>query len=471
MKKFLVNFSLIFGLVFSFTGSVGGNLLRAGIVYADEGVETSSGEAETSNLPEIYIKAVNPGYTVDGVSNVGEMIEIGRNSDEKVLLAGATVGYTTSNGSYVTLVEFPGDSWITGGTILLRLASSNERELASMTYKVTGSSAGITQSAGPLVIKRGEEIIDSVCWNGAEGCYRKFKSGSGESLVRVSKEEWEFQTDYVPEFDENSYVVLAEEGYGAASEPQCRGLEFSEMLSYYETLKTEQFIEIHNTSAEQILMSGCKLRYKNKSYEFSDKIIGADGYFAYYLTEFNLTKNPANSNKIELVDKDGTVLDVLEYFNGQKKGTAYALIGYDSEGKEIWRTTYAPTPGEANNFQEFRTCEEGKVINEATGNCVKITTLTEKVCKEGQYLNVLTGRCKKIETASTKTCKEGYYLNPETNRCRKIQENNGANYALATETYEEESSFIGIYAVIGVVLVGLVYVIYEFRREIAKLFG
>jgi len=103
-----------------------------------------------------------------------------------------------------------------------------------------------------------------------------------------------------------------------------------------------------------------------------------------------------------------------------------------------------------------------------TGNCVKITSVNEKVCKEGYYLNILTGRCKKITTTEQKTCKEGYYLNPETNRCRKIVENNGADYSLEPESYEDNSSFIALYAVLGVVGAGALYLVWEFRHEIAK---
>ena len=191
----------------------------------------------------------------------------------------------------------------------------------------------------------------------------------------------------------------------------------------------------------------------------------------YYPSGFSLTKNPVNSNTLELVDADGAALAKLVYLNGQRKGAAYAWVGYDSAGEEIWKVTYAPTPGMANNYQEFRTCEEGKVINEATGNCVKVAKISEKICKEGQYLNILTGRCKKFETAATKICKDGYYLNPATNRCRKIAENNGADYSLMPKTYEEQSSFVALYAVLGVVGVGLAYLIYEFRHEIAKGFS
>lgn len=428
----------------------------------------------SNKIPEIYIRAINPGYTVDGKSNVGEMIEISRkHSDEVISLAGIAVGYTNSSGEQI-LVEFSEYSFMAGENLLLRLASSPGSELANLTYKVKGSSSGLTQSSGPVVLKRGEEVLDSVCWvDGQEGCQRKFKSGSGESLVRnIETGEFEFKILYEPKYDSNSYYV-EDNGMGEVVGPsQCKGLEFSEILSYYETSKSEQFIEFYNRGAEQILLDGCAVRYKNKKYILKG-IVKPEEYYVFYPNEngFNLTKNPTNSNRLELVDADGAVVDVLEYPNGQRKGTSYAFIGYDSGGKEVWRVTYAPTPGLANNYQEYKTCEEGKVLNKETGNCVKMAKLAGKVCKDGQYLNPLTGRCKKIQTAAEKTCKEGYYLNPETGRCRKIKENNGADYSLEPETYEEKSSFVAFFAVLGVILVALIVVGYEFRHEILKLLG
>lgn len=429
----------------------------------DEGGDSVEAVEINEDIPEVYIKAINPGYTVDGKSNTGEMIEIARkNVDEPLELSGMKVGYTNSSGNYTVLVEFPENSWMRGKSIVLRLASAPESERAAVNYTKT-----IAMSAG-LDLKKGEEVLDEVCWTGKNECYKEFKSASPTTLVRnLATGEFEHMAEYQPEYDVESYfveVAKEEEGYGKAAS-QCKGLIFSEILSYYETSKTEQFIELHNTRAEQILLNGCQIRYKNKNYML-EGIVGADGYYVYYPSKFSLTKNPVTSNTLELIDTDGETIDKLVYPNGQRKGTAYAWIGYDAKGEEIWKTTYAPTPGAANNYQEYRTCESGKVINEATGNCVKVASVSEKICKEGQYLNILTGRCKKYETSAEKTCKEGYYLNPATNRCRKIVENNGADYSLAPETYEEQSSFVALYAVLGVVGVGAGYLIYEFRHEI-----
>ena len=423
-----------------------------------------------TELPEIFIKAVNPGYTIDGILNVGEMIEIGRNtSDDMTSLAGLKIGYTNSSGNTVFLAEFSKYIWMAGETILLRLASSPKSELAHEQYTKT-----LALKAGPLTLIKDDEIIDSVCWNGKDECSVAFDSKNPTTLVRnFESGDFEHLSDYEPEFVlENMYTEphdVDSHDDGLKEPSKCKNLEFSEILSYYESLQREQFIEFHNNSTENVNLDGCFVRYKNKNYTLKG-MIAADGYFVRYLEDFKLTKNPTNSNILELVDENGAVFDKLEYPNGQKKGASYALIGYDKDGEKIWKVTYAITPGEPNNYQEFKTCEEGKVINEVTGNCVKVTSISEKICGEGQYLNILTGRCKKIpEDAGEKKCKDGYYLNEETGRCKKIVENNSTEYALVPETYEEGSSFVALYLVLGVLGIGVAYIVYEFRYEIMKI--
>ena len=434
------------------------------------GFNVVKAEEVSEKVPEIYIKAINPGYTIDGVSNVGEMIEIARrDSDKMISLAGLTVGYTNSSGNYAVLAEFPENSYLVGESILLRLASSPGHELAALNYTKT-----LAFKAGPLALMRGEEVVDSACWLGSDGCMKEFKSANPTTLLRnLTTGEFEHVSSYEPQYEAESYYVetVADgDGQGEMVMNQCKGLIFSEMLSYYEESQNEQFIELYNASAEQILLDGCALRYKGKMYLLSG-IIKPEKYEVKYLTDFKLTKNPTNVNSLELIDVNGEVIDTLNYYNGQRKGTAWALIGYDKKGEGVWRTTYAPTPGEPNNYQEFRTCEEGKVINEVTGNCVKVVTVEEKVCPVGQYLNPLTGRCRKIEIAEATTCKEGYELNEETGRCRKIKNNDGAEYSLVTEKFEEKNSFVALYLVLAVVGVGIVIVVFEFRKEILRLFG
>ena len=145
MKKIMIYIGVVLAV-----GMVG--LGRLGGVYAAD-----------ENLPDLYIRAVNPGYKIDGLNNVGEMIEISRKSSDKpISLAGVAVGYTNTSGNHSTLFEFPENSFMTGETILLRLASSPNSELAAVNYTktlamkggidltVSGEAAALPQArAGP----------------------------------------------------------------------------------------------------------------------------------------------------------------------------------------------------------------------------------------------------------------------------------------------------------------------------------
>ncbi|MBO7561161.1 hypothetical protein J6T21_04010 [Candidatus Saccharibacteria bacterium] len=453
-------------------------------------------------ISEIYIHAINPGFTMDGQSNVGELIEIRRTNPDDltpISLAGIILTYTNSGGSSIDLVEFPSNAWMTGETILLRLASSPGSELADLAY-----SKSIAMKAGPLVLRRGEETLDSVCWTGKDGCADYFKSNTpttlihnftksppGESSEETSEnvEEYIHLENYEPIFNKESpnltYEKLEENpseteekedssAYETSESPvefSCARLIFSEVLSYYESTQSEQFIEFYNPTSEQILLSNCQLRYKNKTYPL-DGIVSPDDYYVRLLPDFSLTKNPTTKNTIELIDLSGNVLSEFTYYNGQKKSTSYALIGYDEKGDAIWKNTFTPTPGSKNIYQSYKPCEEGKILNEETGNCVKPIEVKETQCKEGYYVNPETGRCKKIvlNVNEEKTCQDGYSLNPLTGRCKKIVTNDGADYALKYDTANSQgSSFVALGAIIVLVILTLMFIVFEFRREIKRI--
>ena len=571
MKKILlfmcwvVIINLIFGAVPVM--AVEGDVDVGESEVVDVGEEELDEEDEAVELPILYFRAVNPGYKVEGVNNVGEMIEISKNSDDSMLLAGVTVSYTNSSGKEAVLVEFPENSLMTGESILLRLASTPESELANLTYAST-----LAMKAGPLRLLVDGEVVDEVCWTGKDDCAKDFKSATPTTLVRnLETGEFEHLEEYEVSFDAENYKIVEpevdEEDGGESDtetenliekpvedeknensleeeeekliekpdedekdetdaeteikqEDDCKNLAFSEVLTYWAESQAEQFVEFYNVGETAVLLNACQIKYKNIFYPLVGTV-DAKSYAVRYVDDFKLTKNPKSSNVLELVDSAGRTVDVLEYQNGQKKGTSLALVVME-DGEKIWKVTYKITPGEENEYQEYRSCaegqylnpvtglckkieyddeeekvcEEGYYLNESTGRCRKIVVEEEKTCKEGYYLNEETGRCRKIveetiktcpagqylnpetgrckkievEEAVAKTCPEGYYLNESTGRCRKIVENNGADYSLEAETYEESSSFVALYAVVGVVAVIVVYVIYEFRREIVKLF-
>lgn len=532
MTKILSHFRASFGLagitIFILTLSAGGLLwLGAGravrsapaVVLADTVVpsgadhaapDVAAEESDVSGQPEpdpaqpldppledppattfepqskLIIAALNPGYTVDNVRDSGEFVELKRMTDEPLDLTDYAVRYINASDKATDLISFAEGSLLNGETLLLGLARTMSGQ-ADANYMTT-----IAMSAGTLQIVYRGEVVDTVCW-GKIPCLAGFKSAEPTSLVR-NLETGEFSHDavYHPRFDsaQSSLFIpqppeqpdsetTSESGDAATSTANaiCRGIEFTEIFSYYADSKAEQFIELHNFTDQTTSLAGCAIKYKNKTYPLGGEL-GADGYQAIFpdrlQPNFSLTKNPNSSNTVELVDQSGQTVDLLVYNHGQKKSTSFALF-YDQSGAEIWQQTYAVTPGSVNNYQEFRTCPAGKVINPATGNCVKATKASQTVsdCPAGKYRNPLTGRCKNIASASkeSKPCAEGYERNPETNRCRKISASNeGAGYALVPTTGSGRSTFVAFGVVALVVGCGVIYIVVQFRREIARAF-
>ncbi|MBQ6147421.1 hypothetical protein IJI70_01060 [Candidatus Saccharibacteria bacterium] len=506
MKKArLINLGICFSLVLNLFSVV--NFTTP--VYAEEDDDTeenleleenSDNEGNEEKEDRIFIKSMNPGFT-----EVGEFFEIGGEfSGESFLLAGLSIIYTTSSGKDYVVYDFSEGEEMVGESLLFRLKNApevkevgeeNYREIADAIY--SRGSAGLSRTSGRLRITKinaedeTEEVLDSLCWGltgddvrEGETCYKTFNADKPTTLVRdETAEEMEdlfvHVENYTPNYDpENPGLIRKEvEREEEIIEPKCRAVAFNEILTYFETSNTEQFVELRSEGEIAVNLDGCLLRYKNKDYELSGTI-GAGGILAIYpMNNFGLalTKNPTNSNTLEIIDTDGKVVDKLVYYSGQRKGVAYAQFGYDADGNEQWLQTYMPTPGEENNYQKFKTCPVGKVINEETGNCVNETTLstTLAACPEGKYRNPLTNRCKSYATtasAELKPCAEGYERNPATGRCRKIVSNDGADYSLVSETFEEKSKFIALYAVIGIVALGVIYILFQYREEIKKKF-
>lgn len=429
--------------------------------------------AETSGEHgPLFIKAISPGFKIGDEKNVNEAIEIGNGSPDEVELAGYAIYYTNSSGSESLLFEFPEATVAGGSSVILRFKSSLEE--ADFRYsKELALSGGIR-----LVFN--EETIESLFWNGG-GNYKKFDNANPVVLVRGAEGfDYVSFSEYV--FPEPGKVTLRDAIYSGNEEDaiysvpkKCQNLAFSEVLTYYENLASEQFIEIVN-NGDEVELSGCSIQYKNKNYPL-EGVVPAGKYFVFFPSAagLTLTKNPTTSNKIEIIDADGSVVDELIVKNGQRRAMALAQFGFLEDGTEQWLQTYAQTPGADNDFQKFKTCEEGKVINEATGNCVKATSLDTEVeeCPEGKYRNPLTGRCKSYETgtATLAECREGYERNPETGRCRKIKTNTGADYAVAQEEMDEKTDFIAGGAVGLVVLAGSIYIIWQFHDEIGRFFS
>lgn len=429
-------------------------------------------------MKTLIIRALNPGYTIDGTANAGEFIELVNLTGAPISLAGFSLTYTNSSGNITPLIEFPEGSVLTGENLLMRYYNSPEATLSDITYTTQ-----LALDTGPLELRYNGELIDAICWTGKSPCQPKFNSKSPTSLVRdLETGEISHVLNYQPTFEPGRDTLTLpapavddeESEIATNGQAQCRTLEFTEIYTSYETAQSEQFIELYNPSDSTVLLDGCALRYKNKTYGLSGSI-AAENYFAFYPgDQFSFTKNPTKSNQIDLIDTDGQVVDELIYSHGQKKSASYAKF-YDSSGAENWRITYSRTPAASNLYQEFRTCPAGKVINPLTGNCINSTSISDSstsACSAGKYRNPLTGRCKNIESAASelKPCAEGYERNPETNRCRKVTSTNtGANYALVPDTGgTSTTTFVAFGVVAAIVSAGVIYICLQYRREIMR---
>ena len=448
-------------------------------VWAEEPAETVAPRALKKG--EVLIKSFNPGYT-----NTGEFLELMRLPEDELSLAGLTVNYITSTGREYLVHTFVEGNTMVGESLLMRLASSAEvteaedyTEVADVVY-----TRNMSQSKGRINLVFEDEVIDTLAWGlEDDDSFPAFNTKKPTTLVRDPEAEevedsFGHEEDYAPSYDPEEPGLRIDEVQEEIVEPKCRGVEFSELLTYFENTSAEQFIELYNGTEEKIELDGCQLKYKNKLYPLSGEVT-AGGYTIirpgaeWGLT---LTKNPTSSNILEIIDADGEIVDSLTYTSGQKKNVSLALTGHAVDGSEIWTQTYNPTPGAANVYQQFKTCPAGKVINLDTGNCVNETTLTTTLaaCPEGKYRNPLTNRCKSYATtasAELKPCAEGYERNPATNRCRKIVSNDGADYEIVTERFEEKREFVAIWAIVIVVAAGIWYIIFQFREEIGEKLG
>ena len=250
----------------------------------------------------------------------------------------------------------------------------------------------------------------------------------------------------------------------------------------------EKFIEIINTTPNNINLNDCALRRgTSRSFVNIDGTISPGEIKSYDIAGSSLTQTNSGVN-IHIYDstQDKNVVTVAYK---ARSATSYAFL--EVNGIEGWYSTYAMTPGQENIYQSYPNCEVGYHLNTATNKCNKnpeppaecaegqfrnpetgrckkypeSTVLAE--CPEGQYRNPATNRCKKIATEDDLIpCAEGYERNPETNRCRKIRSVGDAEYAVEPYGVSDENRTwvtIGIATMAGLGLI----ITFQFRHEIA----
>ena len=423
----------------------------------------------------LQFSAINAGFKDDNSAQNYDFVELSYSGELPLNLASYRLVYTNSSGKIAGELAFVENIQLAESRLLLGFKNSQQFADSLPEYLYYFSSSGLASTAGMLELFYNEQLVDVVCWGKAfcENPQPKFATdvAQNQTLVRCLLDDCEapyILDNYLPELTPSALQIVELEI--AEDLPSCTGVIINELYSYYSANQSEQFVELYNPTTETISLCNCQLRYKKHNYPLTGEL-EPDGYLIVRSDDLKLTKNPTVPLLLEIIDQNAETVASVEQSNHQKIGTSYA---YFTE-EDTWYQTYQPTPGAANIFQEFRSCEEGKEINPATGNCIKIATPTIKTCTDGYYLNPATNRCKKnsTDTMVLTECPTGYERNPTTNRCRKIPQSSGSEYAVeppTEETYQNTQVFIATGAIIVTTIATIIYVILHFRHEIRTAF-
>jgi hypothetical protein len=294
------------------------------------------------------------------------------------------------------------------------------------------------------------------------------KTPGAANRFESSDDEDEDEGEEEPELDMCAYISLNE-------------ISFSD---------PEKFIEIINTTNQTIDLSDCALRRGNGYINLAgDLAAGEVKSFDVSNSDMTQTNGSVNIYIYDLLSRQNVTTVAYK----AKAGASYAWL--DVDGTEGWYSTFAMTPNAENIYQQFQTCEVGKHINVATGNCVKdpeppaecaegqyrnpATNRCKKLdsdkalaeCADGQFRNPLTNRCKKIASDDELSpCAEGWERNPETNRCRKTPIGSEAAYAIdPVSNSSQDRAWLWIGG--GGALVLGAMIAWQFHPEIARLFA
>lgn len=366
-------------------------------------------------------------------------VELYNSTSQPVSLLGWSLEYMSNAGKLTTLKSFTAEHTIRPGEFLVITGKNDDAN--SFEKNVTMTQVLAKGGGAVRLLRPGDEVSESdiIGW-GAEAKWREKQStrSNVDQLWRC------FVNNTIVDSDDNLADISNKDidGDGTLIQPgikancsapndqlepdaslpddalpnavnKCIGLRLNEVAANYD----QQFIELVNDSNTTLDISGCKLmtNRNSKEYVFHDMEMAAGELLAVNIRETSLTLSKTSRGTVYVLDSTNNEIDSFDY-PPMTKSTS--MIFRDGE----WLRTYAPTPGEANDWQEFAACQPGYFRNELTGRCNKISVeVGPEPCGPGQFRNPETGRCKKIEVAKVPApCKEGYYRSEETGRCRSI---------------------------------------------------
>jgi hypothetical protein len=271
-----------------------------------------------------------------------------------------------------------------------------------------------------------------------------------------------------------------------------------------------EFIEIFNPNNTAIDLTNYVLYVgaNNTKYNFPvGSHIDAGKYLTFSNDEIKFTLLNTTGN-VMLRSVDDTLIDETPVYDNPGDGMAWALID------NVWQYTDQPTPGSPNVSSsveidsdvvltsnlapcadnQYRSpetnrcrlivtstsilapCKDGQYRSEETNRCRSIASDSAALtpCDEGQERNPATNRCRSttavLAASSLVPCKEGQERNPETNRCRNIASAMPLAEYKPEQTNQSVNNYIIWWSLAAVLLVAIIYGIWEWRHEVVGLF-
>lgn len=360
-------------------------------------------------------------------------------------------------------------------------------------------------TAGSLRLVQGGVVHDLVAWGATAPCLSGEPvaiPANDDKLVRTADCEGVIsmtvrKTGETPPACDEAPVPLP------TPSADCDAVVITEILPNPTGADTgQEFIELHNPTADKVGMQGCELSItgSSKTFTFTDQVLLPGEYKTFYSAVTGLALPNAAGGEVVLA---GTQETAVQYPPLMTDGQTWSLVdgvwGMGAATPEATNvlavtsdteTELEPTEPEACPAGKYRNpetnrckavetpnppsdCATGQERNPETNRCrnVATTASARAACKEGQERNPATNRCRAVASATTtasKPCGEGEERNPETNRCRKVAaQAKAAGQATASAPAKQQPGRVH-YGVLGLVVAGVAgYGLYEYRQDIS----
>ena len=270
-----------------------------------------------------------------------------------------------------------------------------------------------------------------------------------------------------------------------------------------------EFIELYNSNMVDIDLANYVMYIGTANAKFNFPT-GAHIHAGQYLTFSNddIKYTLVNTTgKVMVRSVDDILIDETPIYEDSSDGMAWALID------DVWQYTDQPTPGSTNiassiefdaeivvasnlapcavnqyrsletnrcrlivtSISTLASCKDGQYRSEETNRCRSIasdvTALTP--CDEDQERNPATNRCRSISAvlaSSLVPCKEGQERNPATNRCRNVAGAMPLADYKPEQTNDPTNNYMILWSLAVVLLVAIIYGIWEWRHEVVGVF-